>query len=182
MSSTLANPVDMIRSGAPRLIRSDKELAEYTHALLGLTAKPKPTAAEQDAINLLTLLIGHYETVRYPVPKGTPVEVLRQLLKRNGLLQSALTPEFGCSAVTSQVMRGERHFTRSHIARLSKRFHVSPAAFFDETSAIPLHRDMGKKSARPKARPANPPAKKPAPVAAQKAVTQKRGAQKGRAQ
>jgi HTH-type transcriptional regulator / antitoxin HigA len=168
MSTTLADPVEMIRRGAPRLIRSRAELAAYTRALLGLTAKPKPTAAEQEAINLLTLLIGHYETVRYPVPKGSPVEVLRQLLKRNGLLQSVLTPEFGCSAVTSQVMRGDRQFTRSHIARLSKRFHVSPAVFFDETSAIPLHRNMKKKSAATKARQANPPAKRPARVAAQK--------------
>ncbi|MGC1156731.1 MAG: hypothetical protein WA891_03010, partial [Acidobacteriaceae bacterium] len=59
-----------------------------------------------------------------------------------------------CTAVTSQVLRGERQFTRSHIARLSKRFRVSPAAFFDETSAIPLHRNMKKKSASAKARQA----------------------------
>ncbi|MGC2299469.1 MAG: hypothetical protein WA476_11745 [Acidobacteriaceae bacterium] len=157
MSRTLADPVEMIRRGAPRLVRSDEELAEYTRALLGLTAKPKPTAAEREAINFLTFLIEHYETVRYPVPKGSPVEVLRQLLKRNGLRQSSLTPEFGCTAVTSQVMRGDRQFTRSHIARLSKRFHVSPAVFFDEASAIPLHRNMKKKSAASRARQAARP-------------------------
>ena len=168
MSKTLADPVEMIRRGAPRLIRSDEELAEYTRTLLGLTAKSKPTAAEQEAINLLTFLIERYETVRYPVPKGSPVEVLRQLLKRNGLLQSSLTPEFGCTAVTSQVMRGDRQFTRSHIARLSKRFRVSPAVFFDETSAIPLHRDMNRKSAAAKARQANPPAKRAARAVAKK--------------
>jgi HTH-type transcriptional regulator/antitoxin HigA len=169
MSTTLADPVDMIRRGAPRLIHSREEFAEYTRALLSLTAKPKPTAAEQEAINLLTLLIGHYETVRYPIPKGSPVEVLRQLLKRNGLLQSALTPEFGCSAVTSQVMRGDRQFTRSHIARLSKRFNVSPAVFFDEASAVPLTRDMGKKTA--KAKQASPSTKRAA-----RALNQKGGA------
>jgi HTH-type transcriptional regulator/antitoxin HigA len=152
MSKALADPVELIRRGAPRLIRSEEELAEYTRALLGLTAKPKPSSAEQEAINLLTFLIEHYETVRYPIPKeASPTEVLRLLLKRNGLSQASLTPEFGCSAVTSQIIRGERQFTRSHIARLSKRFHVSPAVFFDETSAIPLHRKMKKKSAATKA-------------------------------
>jgi hypothetical protein len=49
-------------------------------------------------------------------------------------------------------MRGQRQFTRSHIARLSKRFKVSPAVFFDETSAIPERRNMKKKSTRAKAR------------------------------
>jgi len=155
MSRTLADPVEMIRRGAPRLIRSEEELTEYTRALLDLTAKPKPTAAEQEAINLLTFLIEHYETVRYSVPKGSPIEVLRQLLKRNGLVQSTLTIEFGNKTTASQIMKGQRQFTRSHIARLSKRFHVSPAVFFDEASAIPVHRNMKKKSAATKARQAN---------------------------
>jgi len=33
MSTTLANPAEMMRQGAPRLIHSDAELAEYTDAL-----------------------------------------------------------------------------------------------------------------------------------------------------
>jgi HTH-type transcriptional regulator / antitoxin HigA len=147
MSRTLGDPVEMIRRGAARLIRSDEELAEYSRTLLGLTAKPKPTATELEAINLLTLLIERYETVRHPIPKGSPIEVLRLLLKRNRLFQSALATEFGNKTTASQIMRGERLFTRSHIARLSKRFHVSPAVFFDEASAIPVRRNMKKKSA-----------------------------------
>ena len=150
MSRTLADPAEMMRRGAPRLIRSEEELAEYTRALHALSAKPRPTAAEQQAANLLTLLIEHYETVRYPVPQGSPLEVLRQLLQRNGLRQSHVASEFGCVANASLVMRGERQFTRSHIARLSKRFKVSPAVFFDEASAIPERRNMKKKSARSK--------------------------------
>jgi len=30
MSTALANPTEMIRQGAPRLIHSDEELAKYT--------------------------------------------------------------------------------------------------------------------------------------------------------
>ncbi len=150
MSATLADPVEMMRSGAPRIIRSEEELADYTRALFALTTKPKPTAAEQEAISLLTVLIEHYETVRYSVPKGRGVEALRQLLKRDGLTQSKVAPEMGCIANVSLVMRGERKFTRSHIARLSKRFHVSPAVFFDEAAAIPERRRMKKKSSRAK--------------------------------
>lgn len=151
MSKTLADPVEMIRRGAPSLIRTEEELAEYTRALLGLTVKPKPSAAEQEAINLLTLLIEQYQTARRPAPRGSPTEVVRQLLKREGILQSRLMPDFGNKATISQIMKGQRLFTRSHIARLSKRFRVSPAVFFDEESAVPLHRDMGKKSAARKA-------------------------------
>ena len=150
MSKTLADPAEMIRRRAPRLIRSDQELAEYTSALYTLTAKPKPTAAEQEAINLLTLLIKHYETVRYPVPKGSALEVLRQFIKRDGLSQGKLIPELGCKANVSLLLQGKRKFTRSHIARLSKRFNVSPAVFFDEASAIPERRRMKKRATRTK--------------------------------
>jgi HTH-type transcriptional regulator/antitoxin HigA len=149
MSKTLADPAEMMRRGAPRLIRSDEELAEYSCTLFSLTAKPRPTAAEQEAINLLTLLIEHYETLRYPLPEARPVEVLRLLLERNGVSQGKLTPELGFQASASLILRGKRQFTRGHIARLSRRFNVSPAVFFDEASAIPLRLTVKKKSARP---------------------------------
>ena len=108
MSKTLADPAEMMRRGAPRLIRSDEELAEYSCTLFSLTAKPRPTAAEQEAINLLTLLIEHYETLRYPLPEARPVEVLRLLLERNGVSQGKLTPELGFQASASLILRGKR--------------------------------------------------------------------------
>ena len=151
MSKTLADPVEMIRRGAPRLIRSEGELAEYTRTLSSLTAKPRPSAAEQEAISLLTLLVEHYETVRYPVPRGSAMEVLSQLIERHGVNRSSLAPEVGGKTTASLLLQGKRLLTRSHIARLSKRFHVSPAVFFDETSGIPLHRRMKKKATRSKA-------------------------------
>lgn len=151
MSKTLADPVEMVRRGAPRLIRSEAELAEYTRALFTLTSKPHPSAAEQEAINLLTLLIEQYETVRYVAPPGRGIEALRQLVRQNHLTLRSLVPELGCVANASLLLRGQRKFTRSHIARLSKRFHLSPEVFFDEASAIPETRRMKKKSVRVKA-------------------------------
>lgn len=43
--SALANSVEMVKSGAPRIIRNDEELREYTDALFRLTAKSEPTRA-----------------------------------------------------------------------------------------------------------------------------------------
>jgi HTH-type transcriptional regulator/antitoxin HigA len=146
MSQTLADPVEMIRRGAPRLLRSDEELTEYSRALFSLTSKPKPTAAEQEAIDLLTLLVEQYETVRYPLPEARAAEVLRLLMERNGVSEGKLTPEVGFQASASLILLGKRQLNRGHIARLSRRFHVSPAVFFDEKSAIPLRRKIKKKA------------------------------------
>lgn len=132
MSTALANPVDMIRQGAPRLIHSDEELAEYTAALFDLTAKADPTQAEEEAIELLTLLVDRYESRRYPLPDVGPAEMLRFLIDQNGLAQRDVAAELGSESTVSLVLSGRRQLNRDHIARLSERFHVSPAVFFAE--------------------------------------------------
>jgi HTH-type transcriptional regulator / antitoxin HigA len=43
MSTLLADPTEMIARGAPRVIHTDEELAEYTEALFHLTALEEPT-------------------------------------------------------------------------------------------------------------------------------------------
>ena len=130
MSTALANPADMIRQGAPHLIHSDEELAKYTEALFKLTAKADPTPVEEEAVELLTLLIERYEAERYPVPDADPIDVLRFLLDRNGLSQRDIAAELGSESTVSLVLSGKRRLNRDHIARLSRRFHVSPAVFF----------------------------------------------------
>jgi HTH-type transcriptional regulator/antitoxin HigA len=77
MGTTLANPAEMIRRGAPRLIHSDAELAEYTSALFELTANANPTPDEEEAFDLMTLLVERYESERYPMPRADPAEDLK---------------------------------------------------------------------------------------------------------
>ena len=133
MSTILANPAEMIHKGAPHLIHSDEELSEYTQALFALTAKTDRTSHEEEAIVLLTLLIERYEAERYPIPDATAVDVLRFLLDQNGLEQRDIARELGSETTVSLVLSGKRQLTRDQIARLSRRFHVSPAVFFGKS-------------------------------------------------
>ena len=130
MSTVLTDPAAMIRQGAPRLIHSDAELEEYTQALFDLTAQSEPTRDEEEAIGLITLLIERYESEHYPVPDAAPSEVLRFLLDQNGLSQRDVSAELGSESTVSLVLSGKRPLNRDHIARLSRRFHVSPSIFF----------------------------------------------------
>jgi HTH-type transcriptional regulator/antitoxin HigA len=120
----------MIRTGAPRLIHTDEELAEYTQALSGLTAKSERSLEDEEAIELLTVLIDRYESERYPMPEGKPADVLRFLLDQNGLSQRDIAGEMGGESIVSLVLAGKRQLNREHIARLSLRFGVSPVVFF----------------------------------------------------
>jgi len=130
MSTFLANPAQMIHLGAPHIIHSDEELDRYIAALFALTAKAETTPDEDEAIELLTLLIERYEADLFPLPAAHPITVLRFLMERHGLSQKDLIPEFGVESTVSLVLSGKRQMNREHIARLSKRFHVSPAVFF----------------------------------------------------
>ena len=87
MAAVLANPAKMIERGAPHLIRTEAQLAAYTKALYRLTDQARPTSAQVEAIELLTLLIEHYEEEHYSVPKASPADVLRFLLDQHSLKQ-----------------------------------------------------------------------------------------------
>jgi HTH-type transcriptional regulator/antitoxin HigA len=133
MSTIVADPTEMIRQGAPHLIHSDEQLAAYTQALFDLTAKPRPTRHEQEAIALLTLLIEQYESQHSPIPDADPIDVLRFLLDQNGLTQRDIVPELGSETTVSLILSGKRQLTRDQIARLSQRFHVAPTVFFSRS-------------------------------------------------
>jgi len=140
MSTVLANPAEMIRRGAPRLIHNDAELAEYTDALFELTAKANPTPEEEEAIELMTLLVERYEAERFPIPEAEPVDVLKFLLDRNALSQRDIAAELGSESTVSLILSGKRQLNREHIAKLSEHFNVSPAVFFG--SHLRLHEAM----------------------------------------
>jgi len=120
----------MIERGAPHMIRSEEQLEAYTRALYRLTSEPRPTPAQVEAIELLTLLIERYEEEHYAIPSASPSEVVRFLLDQHGLKQRDLAAEMGGESVVSEVLSGKRKLNATHIELLSRRFHVSPAVFF----------------------------------------------------
>jgi HTH-type transcriptional regulator / antitoxin HigA len=129
MKPILANPVEMIAQGAPRVIHSDRELAAYTEALVQLTALENPSVPEAQAIELLTLLVDQYEQAHYSVPAADAVSVVRFLIERQGLTQGDLIPQFGSESAVSMFLRGQRKLTLEQVRKLSARFKI-PADVF----------------------------------------------------
>ncbi len=129
MRTLLANPAKMIERGAPRLIRSDEELEQYTEALFKLTALESPTPSEAEAIELLTLLIERYEAEHFPIPKADAVTVVKFLLEHQGLTQRDLVPEFGTESAVSMFLARKRKITLKQVRNLSARFHLAADVF-----------------------------------------------------
>ena len=74
-------------------------------------------------------MIEDFEERRYKLKPSSPVEVLQELLRANGLRQKDLVDVFGTPSIVSEVMKGKRQLTTNHIRKLSQRFHVSPELF-----------------------------------------------------
>ena len=141
MTTVLADPAKMITKGAPHVIHNDEELEAYTKALFRLTALENPTRAEQEAIELLTLLIERYEETSYPIPKVDAVSVVRFLLEHQGLTQRDLVPEFGSESAVSMFLARQRKLTLEQVRKLSKRFKLPADVFVNQLTGPHAHSD-----------------------------------------
>ena len=129
MTTLLADPAKMIAKGAPHVIHNDRELAVYSDVLFRLTSLAHPSRSEEEAIELLTLLIERYETEYYAIPSSDAVSVVRFLLEHQNLTQRDLLPEFGSESAVSMFLSGQRNLTLEQVRKLSVRFKLSSDVF-----------------------------------------------------
>jgi hypothetical protein len=65
---SFSKPGGSDRARRPHVIHNDAELEAYTDSLFRLTARENPSPAEDEAIELLTLLVERYEQEHYSIP------------------------------------------------------------------------------------------------------------------
>jgi HTH-type transcriptional regulator / antitoxin HigA len=117
-----------VRSPTP--ITSERQHQEYLSVLDKLANKENPASENEKYAAVLMTLIEAYEEEHHSIPNASPVEVLRTLMDANNLRQKDLVPIFGSESIVSEVLHKKRGLNKTHIEKLSKRFHVSPAFFF----------------------------------------------------
>ncbi len=135
MNTVLANPAEMIEHGAPRVIHNDAELEAYTGVLFQLTALEHPSPAEEEAIELLTLLVERYEQEHYSISPADPVSIVRFLIEKQGLAQRDLIPQFGSESAVSMFLTGQRKLTVEQVRNLSARFKLPADVFIRKGEA-----------------------------------------------
>ncbi|HWE39613.1 MAG TPA: helix-turn-helix domain-containing protein [Isosphaeraceae bacterium] len=126
----------LVRRHPLRPIRSEADLDRAIAMIDELLGRDDLDAGEADYLDVLSDLVERYETDTYPEPPAADASVLRYLMDARGLNQVRLAAEAGIPVSTvSDVLAGKRRLSKSNIGALSRRFHVSPAAFsFDPPS------------------------------------------------
>jgi HTH-type transcriptional regulator/antitoxin HigA len=120
----------LLSQALPHVIHTEAENDRCTAVLEALTFKNTKTDEEQRLSELLTLLIENFEERVYALPLSTPVDIIRHLMEANGLRQADMVEVFGTPSVVSEILNGKRSLSKTHIAKLAQRFHVSPELFF----------------------------------------------------
>ena len=120
----------LLKEIQPEVIHSEQQNAAFVAMLEKLASMEKVTTAQEKLIDLLTVLVEKYESKHCPVPNAGPLDIIRHLMEQHGLRQKDLVDVFGTESIVSDVLNGKRELSKDHIARLSARFHVSPAVFF----------------------------------------------------
>lgn len=118
--------------GSPeyKIIKSTEQYKDYCNLLEGLVMAKRKTRAQQDTIELLTLLIEKWDEAHNSFSKADPVELLAYLMRENKLRATALAAELGFSkSLLSDILHYRRGFSREIIRKLSARFKVSQELF-----------------------------------------------------
>jgi HTH-type transcriptional regulator/antitoxin HigA len=110
-------------------IRDDDHLDEAREMIDRLLRKDLDKGA-QEYLDALTDLVEIYEEEHVEIPDASEADVLRELMRGNGLSQTKLSKAVGISQSTiSAVLGGTRSLTKDQVSKLAQFFHVSPAAF-----------------------------------------------------
>ena len=113
----------------PRPIR-DRTHYRETVAVADALAGHRLNRDQSDYFTILCDLIEAWERDHQPAPPAaSPLDVLRHLLEANSLTGADLARLLDVSrSLSSRILSGERQLTAGHIATLSRRFKIDPAA------------------------------------------------------
>ena len=126
----------LIEKFPPREIKNASEHRAYRNLVgtlmreLSHRIDKRSAAGIRQYISILAPLIAKFEETRWPRSRTSGHEVLEFLIEQNELTQSDLEDEIGTQPYVSDILRGKKELTSEQIAKLSKRFGVSPAVFF----------------------------------------------------
>lgn len=112
------------------IIKSQKQYSSYCNELEALVTAGTASEAQQDAIDLLTLLIETWDRDHTTLPNADPIELLLGLMAERHLRAKDLVDLLEVSKGTvSDILHRRRGLSKEVIRRLADYFRVGQEAF-----------------------------------------------------
>jgi HTH-type transcriptional regulator/antitoxin HigA len=101
-------------------IRPIKTKTDYQNALkrLDVIFDSKPGTKEGDELEILSLLIDHYEREHYPIDAPDPIEAIKFRMDQMGYKQKDLEDALGYKSRISEILNRKRKLTVDMIRKL----------------------------------------------------------------
>lgn len=84
-----------------------------------------PDSKEADELEVLSLLVEHYEQENFPMDKPDPIEAIKFRMEQLGLLKKDLIPFVGSASKVTEVLNGTRQLSLNMIRKLSDGLGIS---------------------------------------------------------
>lgn len=120
----------MTKDAAP--IRPLRDVADYEAARAAYDAyfdhEPEPGTPDGDRFELLGLVIANYEEQHVPFPAADPVRVIELVMESRGLSRKDLAQVLGSASRASEILKGRRDLSLTHIRRLHAQWGIPAEA------------------------------------------------------
>ena len=117
-----------------KIIKTD---ADYENALSKaeklIDLDPDPGTEAGDELELLALLIRHYEDEHFPMETPDPVNAIRFRMEQQGLLQKDLIPYIGSKSKVSEILARKRPLTLKMIRALNRALNIPAEILMQES-------------------------------------------------
>lgn len=104
-------------------IHTEEDLQRAFRRLEQLWAA-QPGTPDADELEILTLLIEHYENKHCPMPPSDPVEAIKFRMEQQSLTNKDLEPYIGSRSRVSEILNRKRKLSLPMIKRLHEGLHI----------------------------------------------------------
>jgi antitoxin component HigA of HigAB toxin-antitoxin module/DNA-binding transcriptional regulator YiaG len=87
---------------------------------------PAPGSDDNDELELLSILIEHYEKQAIPKPDTNPIDMILFRMEQMQMKRKDLVPYIGSISKVSEVLSGKRPLSIAMIRRLHRGLHIAP--------------------------------------------------------
>src|SRR5271165_7074066 len=95
---------DMLSSKLPHVIDDDTEYERFLGEVQQLIRRQDLSVAEEQFLDLLTVLIEKYEEDRFALPLGNPPTIIKELMAAQNVSQAELAKVIGSKGNTSEIL------------------------------------------------------------------------------
>lgn len=111
-----------------KILKSETEYQKAIKRTLEIFHAEEGTP-EEDELAVLLLLVKDYEEKHVKIPQISPVEIIKQKMREQGIKAKDLEPIIGSKGHVSSVLSGRREITLKVAQKLKEYFHLPSEVF-----------------------------------------------------